>query len=146
MSKSTKMKLSGVGSVLVIASILAAILFCWQLFENITEIDTKQVGEHMQEASVDMQSLKSRSGSSVAEYYYNYQGDYLEGEAKIYNSQVRFQRRIAIGIDILGLLACLVIGTYGASKKIPVVENGTKNTTTPAKHSSSSQTYEDEGV
>lgn len=130
-------RISGMGIVFMIASIAAAIFFSWQIYGNLTEIDSKLVGDFMKESATSMQKLKSYSGNSVAEAYYNDHGEYLEGESKIYNAQIWFQKRTAIAVDVIGLLACLVLFVYGMSQKTTVAVEATRPSSTPRKESSS---------
>lgn len=130
-------RISGMGIVFMIASIAAAIFFCWQIYGNLNEIDSKLVGDYMKESASSMQKLKSYSGNSVAEAYYNDHGEYLEGESKVYNAQIWFQKRTSIAIDVIGLLACLVLFGYGMKQKTTVAVETTRSTSTPRKESAS---------
>lgn len=126
-------RISGMGIIFMVASIVAAIFFCWQIYGNLNEIDSKLVGDYMKESATSMQKLKSYSGNSVAEAYYNDHGEYLEGESKIYNAQIWFQKRTAIAIDVIGLLVCLVLLVYGMKQKTTVAVEATRSTSTPRK-------------
>ncbi len=125
-------KISGMGILFMLASTAAAVFFCWQLYGNMTEIDAKLVGDYMKESATSMQKLKSYSGNSVAEAYYNDHGEYLEGESKIYNAQIWFQKRTAMAVDVIGLLACLVLFVYGMRQKTTVSVEASRSTSTPS--------------
>ena len=116
----TTTKISGMGVLYIVVSLAAAFFFCWQIYGNLNEIDTKLVGDYMKDSATNMQRLKSYSGNSVAEAYYNDHGEYLEGESKVYNAQLWFQKRTSIAVDVIGLLACFVLLTYGMTKSVTV--------------------------
>lgn len=135
-------KISGMGVIFMLASIAAAVFFCWQLYGNMTEIDSKLVGDYMKESATSMQKLKSYSGNSVAEAYYNDHGEYLEGESKVYNAQIWFQKRTAMAVDVIGLLACLVLFVYGMRQKTTVSVEASRSTSTPS-HKETKQDEDD---
>ena len=105
------------GAVLILAATIGAIFFIAQIFANLSEIDTKTVGTLMQNSAAEMSTIESISGTSIDEAYYNAQGTYLMGENKVYNASVRFQRRQALALDALGLLACVVMFIIGTQLK-----------------------------
>lgn len=97
-------KVSGAGILMMLVGIAGLIFFSWQISDALNATDP------MQKVASKMSKLESRSGNSVAEAYYDYHGEYLDGEAKAYE-------RIAIGIDVIGIMASILVFGYGGSKK-----------------------------
>lgn len=102
--KNTETRISGVGILMMIIGIAGILFFGWQISEAINGVTP------MEEAATSMSKLKSRSGESVAEAYYDDHGDYLKGEAAVYG-------RITLGIDVIGMLVSVLVFAYGGSKK-----------------------------
>lgn len=106
-AKNTETRISGVGILMMAIGIAGILFFGWQISEAINGVSP------MEKAATSMSKLKSRSGESVAEAYYDDHGDYLKGEAAVYG-------RITLGIDVIGMLVSVLVFAYGGSKKILV--------------------------
>jgi hypothetical protein len=97
----------------IIVGAILALLFTVHIFNVNNEVDTKTVGGVMQTAAVNMSKIESVSGTSIDESYYQEHGNYLAGEAKIYNANTRIAMANATTAALVGLTLSLALIAYG---------------------------------
>lgn len=108
-------KISIKGRVAVVLGLILAIFFVYQVFAANNELDTKYVGNFMMAPADEMSELRSISGESLAESYYQKHGQYLLGEAKIYNASIITEIRQVTTQSLIGFILSIGLALYGST-------------------------------
>jgi len=112
---SIKVNKKSTGIVAILLGVILSVIFIFNLTTVNNEINTKSVGDIMMSAATEMTEIKSVSGTSVDEAYYQEHGNYLRGESKMHNANTRIAIANATTTSLVGLTLSLTLAVYGLS-------------------------------
>lgn len=101
------------GKIAATVGIIALLMSGWAFVKTWSELDTKVVGEYMAKAAEEMGDIKSQSGTSINEAYFQADGRYKRAEAKAQNAELWHARYEATTQFSIALLLSTIVILYG---------------------------------